>query len=194
MHWYLFIDITLSLGFKASTCLVHFSGGKRSGLLSVFWFLHAYWTMNLSVLALVNHFPEFVQYHFLGILSCFYVVGEEYSATFTALCQKSEKKQWCFSFSETTPILAGIESLLNSWLWAGISPNYLLFPYGAQPGHAPTFPLHVRFYTEKKCGFCSRGEAKQVMVCGIRFPEYSGKEISLEIWVPKPSDSLWIQY
>lgn len=102
--------------------------------------------------------------------------GKQYSATFTVLCQMSPKKQWCFSFSETTPILAGIEVLLNSWLWAGIHPNYLLFPYGARPGHAPTFPFHVRFYTEKKCGFCSQRETKQVIVCWIRLPDYLRKD------------------
>lgn len=42
--------------------------------------------------------------------------GKQHSATFTALCQMCQKKQGCFSYSETTPTLAGLEVLLSFWL------------------------------------------------------------------------------
>lgn len=40
---------------EVSTRFVHFSWGERSGSLSVFWFLHVYWTMNSPGFAVVTH-------------------------------------------------------------------------------------------------------------------------------------------
>lgn len=148
MHWYLFVGITLSLSFKASTCLVHFSGRKRSGSLSVFCFLHAYWNMKLPVLALVNHFPESVQYHFLGSLSCFYVVGKTaFSHIRCALPNVSEETMLLFILRDYS-YTSRARGASGCWLWAGIYPSYLLFPYRVRPGQARTFPLHDWFYTE----------------------------------------------
>lgn len=155
MHWYLFIDITLSLGFKASTCLVHFSGGKRSGLLSVFWFLHAYWTMNLSVLALVNHFPEFVQYHFLGSLSCFYVVEKTaFSRICCALPNVSEETKFLFILRDYA--LAGIEVPLIPVSGMEYTPITFYFRTEYDLGtHQPS--LFMSSFT-LKCGFCTQRE------------------------------------
>lgn len=139
--------------------------GVACCLLSGFYMLSELWIC-LFLLYSVTDFAAFVQSHFTGSLS---VVGEAaFSHIHCFLPNVSEETRMLFilwDYAHTSRTGGAFEFLAVIW-------NRLCLPYTeAWSVHASTF-LHVLFYTEKKGGFCSQRETKQIIICWIKFPDY----------------------
>lgn len=191
---------------EVCTCFVHINWSERSGSLSVFWFLHVYWTMNSPGFAVVSHSlsricPIPLLRNFVFLLCG---GGRVFSRIHCTLPKVWEETMVLFilrDYAYTSRDRGTSESLALSWNIPQLPPVSIWSTTWACTNLPSSCP--VLCWTEtgllqpkgSQTSPCLWDQVPRALREGCRQKDWThGFFSSLEIWVPKPTYSLWIQY
>lgn len=191
---------------EVSTCFVHFNWGERSSSLSVFWFLHVYWTMNLPGFAVVTH--SLSRICPIPLLRNFVLLlcggGRVFSPIHCTVPKVWEETMVLFilrDYAYPSRDRVTSEFLALSWNIPQLPPVSIWGTTWACtniPSSCPVLHRKEMWLLQPRGSQTSHGlwdQVPRVLREGCRQKDTNHNFLfSLEIWVPKPTDSLWIQY